>query len=81
MGKEFLSLSDLHNPNKIIGFIHNNGNRYVLWENQGFQEYPGSVELWEKLDDGRLIRIRRWLKKSISFLIYKTVGPTGPEMK
>ena len=60
-----LKLTDLHNPENITGFLHTNGNYYEADKGQGFQEYPGSIELWEKLKDGRLLRVKRWLKKSV----------------
>ena len=62
---ENLKINDLYNPNGITSFLHTNGNIYEAGENQGFQEYPGSIELWEKLKDGRLMRVKRWLKKSV----------------
>lgn len=66
---KYLELKDLFNPNKINGFIHKDGYKVIaINENQGFQEYPKSIELWEKLEDGRLLRIQRWLKKSILFI-------------
>jgi hypothetical protein len=65
------TISELHNPNNIIGFLHVNGNEYKLNNNQGFQEYPRSLELWEKLPDGRLVLLKRWYKKSICFLMFK----------
>ena len=63
------SLDDLHNPNNINGFLHINGTFIYANEskNQRFQEYPGSIELWQLLDDGRLVRLQRWLKKSTLF--------------
>jgi len=61
-----MKISDLHNPNKITAILHKDGNLIAAdSKDQGFQEYPGSWELWQKLDDGRLLRVQRWLKKSI----------------
>ena len=62
---EFLELKDLYNPDNIQAILTKNNDFISADEDQGFQEYPGSVELWQKLDDGRLLRVRRWLKKSI----------------
>lgn len=61
-----LMLSDLRNPRGVRAIFH--GKRGIWIErgdNQGFQEYPRSWELWEKLEDGRLLRVMRWLKRSI----------------
>ncbi len=60
-----LTLNDLHNPNNITGILLKNNDFIQADINQGFQEYPKSIELWEKLTDGRLLRVRRWLEKSI----------------
>ena len=63
-----MELSELNNPNEITKIFLLKKEYWVdLGENQGFQEWPGSVELWEKLEDGRLMRICRWLKKSILY--------------
>lgn len=64
-----LELSDLYNPRKITELFHK---RKATWicidpnlKDQGFQERPGSVELWQKMEDGRLFMIQRWLHKSV----------------
>jgi hypothetical protein len=64
---EELKLSDLYNPRGIVELFHLKKQVWIVPtpEKQGFQEYPGSVELWEKLDDGRLLRVQRWLKTSV----------------
>ncbi len=67
-----LELSDLHNPEEIIGFLHKNNNFYEAGENQAFQDYPKSLELWGKLKDGRLMLVKRWYKKSILFINTKS---------
>ena len=65
-----LTLKDLHNPTEINSICIRRGKMspdvyFVEPEhNQGFQERPGSIELWEMVD-GRLLRVKRWLKKSI----------------
>lgn len=64
MESEF-ELTDLHNPKEIKAVLLTNGNFVEVSENQGWQEYPKSIELWEKLEDGRLLRVKRWLSKSI----------------
>lgn len=65
-----MGIKDLFNPNNITSVLHNNGIHYVLGDKQGFQEYPKSIELWAELEDGRLFRYKRWLKKSIAFIYY-----------
>ena len=60
-----MELVDLHNPNKITAFFHKRGYWVEAETFQGFQEYPGSLELWQMLPDGRLLRVQRWLKKSV----------------
>jgi len=63
-----MELSELNNPNEIKSvFLLKKEHWVSLGKNQGFQEWPGSVELWEKLEDGRLMCICRWLKKSILY--------------
>jgi len=66
-----MGIEELYNPSgiqKII--IKKTGNIVECRENQGFQEYPKSIELWEDKLDGRIFRIQRWLKKSISLACY-----------
>ena len=60
-----LELKDLHNPKQIEAVLFTNGDLVEASDNQGWQEYPKSVELWEMLEDGRLMRVKRWLSKSI----------------
>lgn len=61
-----MTLNDLHNPRKIESLFHLKKQHYIeKSENQGWQEYPGSVELWEVIPDGRLLRVQRWLKRSV----------------
>jgi hypothetical protein len=61
-----LQLSDLQNPKGITELFHLKNQHWIVKsDNQGFQEMPGSYELWEKLPDGRLLRVQRWLKKSV----------------
>ena len=66
-----LQLTDLYNPNGITSISTKYG-MIELAENQEFQEYPGSIELWQKLPDGRLIKIDRWIKgKTVHHAEYK----------
>ena len=64
MAAQMERLEDLHNPDNVTSFLHKNGTHYILGENQAFQIYPKSIELWE-LKHNRLFRVRRWLDKSI----------------
>ena len=61
-----LNLSDLNNPNQVTAILHNNG-RFVGIDpkDQGFQETKGRYELWQKLEDGRLLCVKAWNKKSV----------------
>ena len=61
----FLELNNLHNPEKIVSIMHKDGTFYDISKNQGFQETNGRIEIWEKLDDGRLMLVVRWNKTSI----------------
>jgi len=61
-----MTLDDLQNPNRIVEVFHLKQQVWIAANAaQAFQEYPGSVELWEQLADGRLVRIQRWLKRSV----------------
>ena len=69
------TIKELHNPEKITGVLLKNGDFLTIGDNQGFQTYPKSIELWERLKDGRLFRIQRWLNKSI-ICTYKDLEKT-----
>ena len=70
-----MDLKDLHNPNEVTEIFHLKKQHWITpGENQGWQEYPKSVELWQ-FDGGRLMRVKRWLKKSI---IVCTVNDKAP---
>ncbi len=66
-----LTLADLHNPRKVVGLhvAYRRGRvrsaTYYADKDQGFQEYPGSWELWQVMENGLLIRVCRWLKRSV----------------
>ncbi|MBE1299776.1 MAG: hypothetical protein GJ680_07705 [Alteromonadaceae bacterium] len=64
-----LQLSDLVNEEQTKAVLLNNGDLVEASTNQGFQVLPKTVELWEKLEDGRLLRLKRWIK-SRSILAY-----------
>lgn len=63
-----MNLSDLHNPKRVIEILvwlrNKKPHTVFASTDQGFQERPGSWELWQ-LIDGRLYRVQRWLKKTI----------------
>jgi len=65
------NLSELYNPNGIKGIWTAKMGFIVESENQSFQEFPKKVELWQMLEDGRLLKIGGWLKTSIPFACYK----------
>ena len=65
-----ISLDDLNNPNDItslfVAYKHEPVGRWIeASEGQRFQEMPGSWELWQTVDNGRVMRVQRWLKKSV----------------
>ncbi len=67
-----LTFSDLYNPNKIEAIIIWKGEKSLAYEsdtNTAFQEYPRSIELWG-LHNGNLIKLQRWLKKSVTHATY-----------
>lgn len=67
-----LQLSDLSNP-RNVGAILLTSDRFIeASDDQGFQERAGSYELWQKMDDGNLMRVQRWLKKSVVATYPKT---------
>ena len=71
-----LQLHDLSNPRQITEVFHLRQQHYVVpGTDQAFQEYPGSVELWQRLEDGRIMRVQRWLKKSI--IVYTKSNQVG----
>ena len=74
-----MNLQDLNNPKNIEGILlWNNGKPVEIGkdENQSFQEYPKSIELWQQLENGNLTRVQRWLKKSVThFVINKKFEP------
>jgi len=62
-----LNISDLYNPNKISAVLVYKKNEFIeAADDQGFQEYPRTVELWQKIDDGRLLKVAAWRKTSVA---------------
>ena len=59
-----LTLADLHNPEGVTAILTTRGKYIEADDDQGWQEYPGSWELWQIVDGG-LMRVQRWLKKSV----------------
>ena len=72
-------LDKLHNPKKIEGILLWNGGKPIeigKADDQAFQEYPGSIELWQEFEGNRITRVQRWLKKSIThYVINNTFEP------
>ena len=61
-----LTVADLHNPRKIVALFHLKRQVWIEAEpDQAFQEYPGSVELWQQMENGQLLRVQRWRKQSV----------------
>ena len=66
------NLQQLNNPKNIDGILLWNKGKCIEIgkdENQAFQEYPKSIELWQQLESGNLIRVQRWLKKSVTHFV------------
>lgn len=62
-----LTLNDLHNPYKITAILVYRTDDFIeAADNQGFQETPGKIELWQKMNDGRLLRVQAWRKTSVA---------------
>lgn len=61
-----MTLNDLQNPQGIDRVFHLRNQHWILpSENQGFQELPKTVQLWESFPDGRLICIHAWRKTTV----------------
>jgi HJR/Mrr/RecB family endonuclease len=60
-----LQLSDLYSPNEINAILTTNNGYIKACKDQGFQEYPNCIELWQKMEDGRLLRVHRWTSKTL----------------
>ena len=54
-----LTLDDLHNPDNITAILTTNDGLVEAGDNQGFQEYPNKMELWEMVDN-YLRRVKAW---------------------
>ena len=63
------TLNDLHNPQNITDIFLKSGKHIGKDDDQQWQEWPGSMELWQLLSGGRLYRVQRWLKKSITHVL------------
>ena len=68
-----LELTDLYNPKKLTAFLHKNGKYYETCDSTAIQVYYkdkketqiSKIEFWEKLKDGRLLKIIGFTNKSI----------------
>jgi len=60
-----LDLTDLTNPRHVVAVMDKAGTCYEAGPDQGWQDRPGSWELWQRMENGLLLRIRRWRKTSI----------------
>lgn len=65
-----LTLSDLVNPEKVQSIMLNSGTVIELSSNQGFQVLDKTIELWEELEDGRLLRLKRWIRSRSILSLY-----------
>ena len=54
-----LTLKDLHNPDDITAILTSNDGFIAAGDNQGFQEYPNKIELWE-IRDNKLHKVKGW---------------------
>lgn len=59
----------LYNPHNINAVLLSSGDIVELDDDQGFQEYPKRVELWQGLSS-RLSRVASWNKTHISMIRY-----------
>ena len=68
-----LQLTLLYNPKKIKSFLHTNGHIYSTMEKTAIQVYYkdkeeriiSRIEFWEKLSDGRMMKIVGYRSRSI----------------
>lgn len=61
-----LQLTDLHNPHNITAIMSTSGQFTERDKtDQGFQETKGRYELWQKMDNGHLMKVKGWNKKAI----------------
>jgi hypothetical protein len=61
----------LYNPNNINAVLLSSGDIVDLQDDQGFQEYPNRIELWQGLSS-RLLRVNSWNKTQVSMIRYGT---------
>lgn len=59
----------LYNPSNINAVLLSSGDIVELIDDQGFQEYPNRIELWQGLSS-RLLRVDSWNKNQISMIRY-----------
>ncbi|MCA6368269.1 MAG: hypothetical protein IM631_12190 [Cytophagales bacterium] len=61
----------LYNPNNINAVLLSSGDIVELLDDQGFQEYPNRIELWQGLSS-RLSMVGSWNKTQITMIRYGT---------
>ncbi len=68
-----LEIADLHNPEGFRAILTKQNEFIEAGDNQGFQFFYSKTkqitkaELWQKLDDGRLLKVKGWAKSIIAF--------------
>lgn len=66
----FLEITDLRNPDHIKAVMLKSGNIVQAETGQGFQILDKWVELWQKLEDGRLLMVKRWQRYRSVLMMY-----------
>ena len=69
----------LYNPNNINAVLLSSGDIVELDDDQGFQEYPNRIELWQGLSS-RLSRVNSWNKTQVSMIRYGTIKDSSFEL-
>jgi hypothetical protein len=61
----------LYNPNNINVVLLSSGDIVELLDDQGFQEYPNRIELWQGLSS-QLLMVDSWNKGDIVMIRYSS---------
>ena len=61
-----LELLDLHNAENINAILTTREGFITAGYDQGFQIYPKRIELWQKLPDRRLLKVKGWTTSVIA---------------
>jgi hypothetical protein len=69
----------LYNPNNINAVLLSSGDIVELLDDQGFQEYPNRIELWQGLSS-RLSMVDSWNKTQITMIRYGTSKDSSFEL-